>query len=128
MMDIRALRTEGDYAWALEQIEPYFDREPEPGTADGDRFDVLGILVEAYEAKRYDLPVADPIDLLGFAIESLGRSQVELAGILGSRSRASEILRRQRALTLEMIRAISAAWHLPAEALMQPYPLVRASA
>ena len=128
MMDIRALRSDADHAWALEQIAPYFDHEPAPGTPDADRFDILAILIEVYEAKRYALPVADPVDVLHFAIENLGRSQAQLARILGSRSRASEILGRQRPLTLDMIRAISAAWHLPGEALMQPYDLTRVSA
>lgn len=128
MMDVRALHTDADYTWALEQIEPYFEHEPEPRTPEGDRFDVLATLIEAYEEKRYVLPVADPVDVLHFAIENLGRSQAQLAHILGSRSRASEILGRQRLLTLDMIRSISAAWRLPVEALMQPYDLTRISA
>lgn len=128
MMDIRALHTDADYTWALEQIEPYFEHEPNPGSPDGDRFDVLATLIEAYEAKRYAVPAADPVDVLHFAIEHLGHSQKDLARILGSRSRASEILGRQRLLTLDMIRAISETWHLPAEALMQPYAIVRAYA
>jgi len=128
MMDVRALHTDADYTWALEQIEPYFEHEPEPGTPEGDRFDVLATLIEAYEARRYVVPVSDPVDVLHFAIENLGRSQAQLAQILGSRSRASEILGRQRPLTLDMIRAISAAWHLPGEVLMQPYDLTRVSA
>ncbi len=128
MMDVRALHTDADYTWALEQIEPYFEHEPEPGTPEGDRFDVLATLIEAYEAKRHVVPVADPVDVLHFAIEHLGRTQAQLAHILGSRSRASEILGRQRLLTLDMIRSISAAWHLPAEALMQPYDIARVSA
>lgn len=127
MMDVRALHTDADYTWALEQIERYFEHEPEPGTPEGDRFDVLATLTEAYEAKRQVIPVADPVDV-HFAIEHLGRTQAQLAQILGSRSRASEILGRQRLLTLDMIRSISAAWRLPAEALMQPYDIARAIA
>ena len=38
----------------------------------------------------------DPVDVLHYAIEELGHSQAELAVILGSRSRASEILARCR--------------------------------
>ncbi len=127
-MHVRPIHDEADYAWALREIEQYFEHEPEPGSPDGNRFDVLAILIEAYERKRYDIPTADPVDILAFAIDHLGRSQSELAEILGSRSRASEILRRQRPLTLDMIRAISTAWKLPLEALAQPYDLDRAHA
>ena len=55
------------------------------------------------------------------AIEELGHSQAELADILGSRSRASEVLARRRPLTLEMIQKINASWKIPADLLVQPY-------
>lgn len=127
MMDVRPIRNEADYLWALAQIEPYFVREPEPGSPDGDRFDVLATLVEAYEHRHHALPAADPVDVLRFAIEDLGRSQADLARLIG-RSRASEVLSRRRALTLDQIRLISEAWNLPVAALSGAYALVRDSA
>jgi HTH-type transcriptional regulator/antitoxin HigA len=65
----------------------------------------------------------DPVELLNFAIDELGHTQAELGELLGSRSRASEILNRKRALTLGMIRTINAAWKLPVELLIKPYEL-----
>lgn len=53
----------------------------------------------------------------------MGRSQSELAGRLGSRAHASEILNRQRPSSLAQIRTISAAWHLPIASLAAPYRL-----
>src|SRR5215216_961884 len=98
-------------------------REPQAGTPDADRFEVLGVLIRDYEAKRWPVEPSDPIDLLRFAVEDMGRSQADLGRILGSRSRASEILARRRMLTLDMIRAIAAEWHLPLEVLARPYRL-----
>ena len=63
----------------------------------------------------------DPVDVLHYAIDELGHSQAELADILGSRSRASEVLARRRPLTLEMIQKINANWKIPADLLVQPY-------
>ena len=125
IMDVRALHTEADYEWALDQIERYFDDQPTPGTPEGDRFDVLAALIKHYEDENHALPEADPIDVLHFAIDNMGRSQADLARILGSRSRASEILNRKRPLTLDHIRAISAEWHLPIETLTGAYQLAR---
>lgn len=125
MMDVRALRTEADYEWALREVETYFDNPPEPRTEDADRFDVISALIEKYEDSQYDIPSADPIDVLHFAIETMGRSQADLARIIGSRPRASEILNRKRRLTLDMIRAISAEWKLPIETLTSAYELAR---
>jgi HTH-type transcriptional regulator / antitoxin HigA len=125
MRDVRALHTEADYEWALKEVKRYFENQPSPGTPEGDRFDVLSTLLKNYEDEHHNIPDADPIDILNFAIEELGRSQADLARIFGSRPRASEILNRKRALTLEMIRKISEEWHLPIEALSGAYELTR---
>jgi HTH-type transcriptional regulator/antitoxin HigA len=117
-MNIRAIHTDDDYQWALKEIRPYFENEPEPNTEDGDRFDVLTILIEAYENEYQDVPDASPREVLHFAIESMGHTQTELAELIGGRPRASEVLRGKRNLTLDMIRKISDAWRIPADALI----------
>jgi HTH-type transcriptional regulator/antitoxin HigA len=54
-MDVRPIRTETDYDWALAEITPYFEHPPAPGSPDADRFDVLAALIEAYEAKAWPI-------------------------------------------------------------------------
>ncbi|WP_320109733.1 helix-turn-helix domain-containing protein [Rhodopseudomonas sp. P2A-2r] len=91
------------------------------GTEDGDKLDILATLVEKYEDTRWpNADASDPIDVLNYAIDELGHSQAELAELLGSRSRASELLNRRRALTVEMIHTISEAWKIPASLLVKP--------
>ncbi|MDR6955983.1 HTH-type transcriptional regulator/antitoxin HigA [Ancylobacter sp. 3268] len=122
-MDIRPIKTEADYDWALKEIERYFDSEPEPGSDDADRFDILAALVERYEEAHYPIPKADPIELIRYVMETRGATQKDLAALLGSRSRASEVLNRKRSLSIEMIRTLSKEWSIPAEALIEPYEL-----
>lgn len=118
-MDIRLIRNDEDHAAALQEIERLWGAEV--GTSDGDKLDVLAMLVEKYEEERWpDEDTSDPVDLLNYAIDELGHTQAELAELLGSRSRASELLGRRRALTVDMIRKISAAWKIPAELLVRP--------
>lgn len=74
------------------------------------------------------MPESDPVEILHFAIDEMGRSQAELAELLGSRSRASEILNRKRPLSLEQIRRIAEAWRLPLATLAKPYRLERDAA
>lgn len=127
-MDVRPLHTESDYEWALAAVARYFEKQPIPGSADGNRFEVLTTLIKDYEDRHFPIPQrADPVDVLHFAIESMGKSQTELAALIG-RNRASEILNRERRLTLEMIRTISQAWHLPVETLTGAYEIKRESA
>ncbi len=48
-MDIRPLHTENDYRAALVEVSALVDRDPETGTPEGDKLEVLSILVEYYE-------------------------------------------------------------------------------
>ena len=88
-------------------------------------------MVDAYEEARWPLKGRrrfDPVDVLRYAIDELGHTQADLANILGSRSRASEILARRRPLTLEMIQKISVSWKIPADLLVQPYRIAASAA
>jgi HTH-type transcriptional regulator/antitoxin HigA len=127
-MDIRPIRTDDDHRAALAEISACWGA-PE-GSEAGDKLDVLVALVESYEARRWPIESDerfDPIDVLHYAIEELGHTQSELAELLGSRSRASEILARRRALTVEMIHRIGVAWKIPADLLVRPYKVESAA-
>jgi antitoxin component HigA of HigAB toxin-antitoxin module len=123
-MNVRPIRNDKEHNAALKEIEALWGAAE--GSAEGDKLDVLAALVELYEDKRWSIGPAkkfDPIDVLRYAINELGHSQTELADLLGSRSRASEVLARRRALTVDMIHKISEAWKMPAELLVRPYKL-----
>ncbi len=127
-MEIRPIRTDEDHRAALAEIEACWGAAE--GTEEADKLDVLLALVEAYEAKRWPIDFDDrfdPVDVLTYAIEELGHTQAELAELLDSRSRASEILSRRRALTVEMIHKISEAWKIPADLLVRPYKVDHAA-
>ena len=121
MQNIRPLRIEADYDWALAELEAYFDNLPEPGSAAADRFDVITDLVNAYEARHYPIDNLDPVDFLDGYMQNHGYGRADLAGVLGSTSRASEIMLRRRPLTLAMIRRLVETWSVPVEALVKPY-------
>lgn len=123
MENIRPIKTEADYDWAIAEVTAYFDNQPEPGTADGDRFDVLSALIEAYENEHHPISAPDPIETIKAYMEIHGLNQAAFATVVGSRSRASELLNRRRALTMDMAFKINREWHIPAEVLIQPYHL-----
>jgi HTH-type transcriptional regulator/antitoxin HigA len=120
-VNIQPIRNDEDHRSALAEIERLWGAPA--GSDDGDKLDVLTTLVEKYEEGRWpiDEPKWDPVDVLHHAIDELGHTQAELSELLGSRSRASEILNRQRALTVEMIYLISEGWKIPADLLVKPY-------
>jgi len=118
-MEIRPIRSDEDHAEALAEIERLWGSPA--GSPEGDKLDVLSTLVEVYEERRWPLDVPDPIDILRYAISDLGHTQAELAELLGSRPRASEVLNRKRPLNLDMVYKITREWRIPAETLIQPY-------
>lgn len=119
-MDIRSIKTETDYGWALKEIEQYFEHEPALGTPEAERFDVLATLIEAYEAKHWPIAAPDPVSAILEIMEHRNLKQADLATLLGSRSRASEILARKRPLTMKQAWTLHEQWHIPAEVLLKP--------
>lgn len=119
----RLIRTEVEYKKALAEIERYFDNEPEESTPEADRFDLLTLLIEAYEEQHHPIGPPHPVEMIRHRMRTAGYTQADLAELLGSRARASEVLAKKRRLTLPMIWKLSRQWKIPAEALVSPYRL-----
>jgi HTH-type transcriptional regulator / antitoxin HigA len=117
-MEVRPIHTESDYDAALEEIERYFEKEPEPGSPEADRFDVLAALIGAYEEAHWPIEPPDAISAIREVMALRHYTQSDLAILLGSRSRASEILNRRRPLTMEQARLLHKRWRVPAESLL----------
>lgn len=125
-MDIKPIKTEADYQAAMQEVEHLFDSIP--NTAEGDRLEVLTTLIEAYEEKHFPIPAPDPIEAIFYYMESRRLSRSDLEPYIGSRARVSEVLNRKRPLTIYMIRKLHAGLGIPAEILIQPYPLQESAA
>ena len=116
---LRPLRTEDDYKAALREVSAYFDNEPAPGTPDGDRFEILLTLVQAYEAKHYPIDLPDPVEAIKFRMDQAGLTAKDLVPFIGRLNRVYEILNRKRPLTLNMIWKLHQKLGIPAECLIQ---------
>jgi HTH-type transcriptional regulator/antitoxin HigA len=119
-MDIRPIENEADYDWALREVERYFDAEPAPETPEAARFSVLSTLIAAYEDKRWPIEAPDPIDAIREVMREKSLKPADLGRILGSRSRASELLNRKRGLTMDQAWKLHQEWRIPAEILLRP--------
>lgn len=119
-MEIRPIHTEADYQAALREVSAYFDIEPEPGTAEGDRFEVLITLLEAYEARHYPVDLPDPVEAIKFRMEQSGLEPKDLQPMIGRLNRVYEVLNRKRPLTLSMIWKLHQQLGIPAESLIRP--------
>lgn len=124
-MQIRPIKTKADHRAALKEIERLMDSKP--GTAAGDRLEVLTTLVDRYESEHEPIEPPDPIEALLYHMESRGLARRDLEPYLGSRARVAEVLNRRRALTIDMIRKLHEGLGISADVLIRPYS-VRGSA
>src|SRR5690625_2198359 len=121
-MQIQPIHTEKDYEKALDRIEEIFDAKP--GTKQGDELEILGILIDEYEKKHFPIEATKPVEAIKFRMNQLGMEQKDLARLLGSKSRASEILSGKRSLSLRQIKILHRKLGIPAEILIQePEPI-----
>lgn len=118
-MMIKVIKTESDYENALAAIESLIDLDPNIGTPEAEQLELLTLLVQEYESKKFPVGLPDPIDAIKFRMEQQDLSPRDLIPYLGSRSKVSEVLSKKRPLTLSMIRALHSGLGIPAKVLLQ---------
>src|SRR3569833_1189363 len=74
-------------------------------------------LVKAYESKHYPVPTASVADVIQYLMDQLDLTPADMAPILGTRSRVSEVLNGKRPLSLSMIRRLKSTFHISADSL-----------
>ena len=122
-MELRPIKSESDYQKALERLGSIFDAPI--GTAESDEADILGLMVDDYEKKHYQIDAPDPIEAIKIRMEELQLKQKDLVNEIGGKSRVSEILNRKRKLTVEMIRNLTGKLNLSPGLLISDYRLSR---
>jgi HTH-type transcriptional regulator/antitoxin HigA len=117
-MDIHPIHTEADYKATLKEISALMEPDPDLGTPEGDRLDILATLVQAYEAKHVPITAPDPVEAIKFRMDQSGLSVKDLEPIIGKSNRVYEVLNRKRPLTLAMIRRLHKSLGIPANVLI----------
>lgn len=114
----KVIKTEKDYLSALKEAERLVALDPDPGTEDADKLELLVCLIEAYEKLHYPIPLPDPISAIEFRMEQQGLKQKDLIPYIGSKSKVSEVLSGKRPLTLPMIRKLHSGLGISLEVLI----------
>lgn len=93
-------------------------RSPEPGTEDGDTFEVLLPLIDVYESRHYPIEAPDPVGVIKFRMEQGGLTVKDLVPRIGQTNRVYEMLSHKRELTLPMIRNLHRNLGIPLRSLV----------
>lgn len=118
MKPLKPIRSEEEYDEALREIEPFFDREQEPDTPEGDHLEILAMLIDDYEAKHWPVDAPDPVEAIRYRMEQSDLKPKDLMPMIGNMNRVYEILSHKRTLTLRMIRRLNRDLHIPAQSLI----------
>jgi HTH-type transcriptional regulator/antitoxin HigA len=118
-MEVKAIRTEEDYLAALREVSALIDLDPAVDSPEGERLDVLGTLVQAFEARHHPIDPPDPIEAIKFRMDQSGMTVKDLVPYIGPLNRVYEVLSYKRPLSLSMIRRLSEGLHIPAEVLIR---------
>jgi HTH-type transcriptional regulator/antitoxin HigA len=114
----KIIRTEAEnehYTAILEDLDQRFDQLSPP---EKDFADLLTLLIEDFEARIYELPIASPLEVLRFVMDQHSLKQKDLVDIFGTPSVTSEVLSGKRELSKEHIRRLSSRFSIPAEMLL----------
>ncbi|HET7114925.1 MAG TPA: transcriptional regulator [Hanamia sp.] len=120
-MELKPIKTETEYTKALKRLEVIFDAPA--NTKEGDEAEILSMLIENYEDEHYPIEAADPIEAIKIRMEEMNLMQKDLIGIVGGKSRVSEVLNRKKRLTVDMIRELEPLLHISASVLVNSYQL-----
>ncbi len=118
-MNIRPIRTEKDYDDALDRVDALMELDPKPGTKESDELEILVIIIENYEEKKWHISEPDPIEAIKIRMQDMQLKQKDLVPYIGNKSKVSEVLNRKVGLSLSMIYNLAKGLHLPLEVLIQ---------
>jgi len=122
-MELKPIKTKNDYQKALRRLEVIFDAPS--NTKEGDEAEILSMLIDNYENEFYPIEAPDPIEAIKIRMEELNLQQKDLVGVIGGKSRVSEILSKKKRLTLGMIRKLEDLLQIPASVLVSNYTLMK---
>ena len=124
-IELKPIRSERDYDRALAQFKRLWGAKA--GTAASDQLDILGTLIDAYEAEHHSIDPPDPVEAIKFRMEQQGLTRKDLEPLIGSRTRVAEVLNGKRGLSIAMIRRLHDKLGIPAEVLIRPARVRRAA-
>jgi HTH-type transcriptional regulator / antitoxin HigA len=113
------IRNDEEYNAIVREMDELLDGDYPEGSADDDRFELLSVLVQAYEAEHEPMPnLSSPQAVVKFMAEQKGVGPGVLARLMGGRSRLSDFMTGKRELSRKQIKALRDALGIPADLLI----------
>ena len=117
-LGVTAVRTEADYAQARATIDTLLDEIGDNETHPlADVLDYLSGQVKAYEDDKFQIPSAEPKEVLRFLMEQHNLKQEDL-GACAPQSRISDILSGRRSISEDIAKRLAQRFHVRADVFL----------
>ena len=117
-MKLKPIKTKKEYQSCLDWVDAMFDRNMKPHSEDGQKLQVMLLLVKQYEDEHYPIPTPDPIEAIKLKMEEKGLRNKDLVKSVGSKGYVSAILNRRKPLTLELAKIFHKELGVPANVFL----------
>ncbi len=111
----KVIRTEREHDAYAEILYTLDQRSKDLTPAEKELADLLTLLIEDFEERRFQLPRAKPLDALRFLMDQHGLRQKDLVSVFGTASIVSEIVAGKRELNKDHIKRLSERFHVSPE-------------
>ncbi len=115
---VRIIRTDAEYQKALSRLSVLADADLREGTDQENEFELLRLVIAAYERQHTKRPSVTPIEAINFRLEQQGLTKKDLVPYIGTMSRVSDVLAGRRQLTVAMMRRLHKGMGIPAASLI----------
>jgi len=117
-MKLKIIGSEKEYQQYLEWADEMFDKKVTPETPEGEKLQIVLLLIKQFEDQYYPVPKPDPIDAIKSKMVDLGLKDKYLVGKVGSKGYVSAILNKRKPLTLQLARLFHQEFGIPADILL----------
>lgn len=106
---VKAIETEDEHDHMVAAVERLMDKgEDRLSPEESALIETMAILIQAYDDRYHPLPAVAPNEMLGYLMETSGRTAKDLLPVLGARGRVSEVLSRKRSISKEQAKKLAA--------------------
>ena len=117
-MKLKIIGSEKEYQQCLSWADEMFDKNVTPESPEGEKLQIVLLLIKQYEDQFYPVPKPDPIDAIKNKMVDLGLKDKYLVGKVGSKGYVSAILNKRKPLTLQLARLFHQELGIPADILL----------
>jgi len=118
MKTIKVLKTDDEHTQAMQRLIGLMDSNPKEGSEAANELELLALVIEKFEEKRFPIENPTPIEAIKFRMEQEGLTQRDLIPYIGSSPKVSEVLSEKRKLSLNMVKKLSSGLGISADILI----------